>query len=56
VTLTHISDTARWVAHYRAMESKRPDAIFRDPFAPAKRREEFRRMAGFVLFERAREE
>jgi methyltransferase (TIGR00027 family) len=29
----HISDTAKWVAVYRAMETKRPDAIFRDPFA-----------------------
>jgi methyltransferase (TIGR00027 family) len=33
-----ISDTARWVALYRAMESERPDAHFRDPFA--------RRLAG----------
>jgi methyltransferase (TIGR00027 family) len=31
--LTHISDTARWVAMYRALESERPDALFRDPFA-----------------------
>jgi methyltransferase (TIGR00027 family) len=28
-----ISDTARWVAVYRARESERPDAIFRDPYA-----------------------
>ena len=27
------SDTALWVAIYRAMESERPDALFRDPFA-----------------------
>jgi methyltransferase (TIGR00027 family) len=33
-----VSDTARWVAYYRAMETDRPDAIFRDPFA--------RRLAG----------
>ena len=33
MTISHISDTARWVAHYRAMETARPDAIFRDPFA-----------------------
>jgi methyltransferase (TIGR00027 family) len=33
VTITHISDTARWVAYYRAMETARPDAIFKDPFA-----------------------
>jgi methyltransferase (TIGR00027 family) len=31
--IEHISDTARWVAVYRAMESDRPDALFRDPFA-----------------------
>jgi methyltransferase (TIGR00027 family) len=36
--ISHVSDTARWVAVYRAMESERPDAIFRDPFA--------RRLAG----------
>jgi methyltransferase (TIGR00027 family) len=29
----HVSDTARWVAVYRAWESARPDALFRDPFA-----------------------
>jgi O-methyltransferase involved in polyketide biosynthesis len=29
----NVSDTARWVAVYRAMETARPDAIFRDPFA-----------------------
>jgi methyltransferase (TIGR00027 family) len=31
--LPNISDTARWVAVYRATESARPDALFRDPFA-----------------------
>ena len=31
--ITHVSGTARWVAIDRAMESERPDAIFRDPFA-----------------------
>jgi methyltransferase (TIGR00027 family) len=31
--IEHISDTARWVAVYRAMETERPDAIFRDPHA-----------------------
>ncbi len=29
----HVSDTALWVAHYRAEESRRPDALFHDPFA-----------------------
>ena len=28
-----VSDTARWVAVYRAWESARPDALFSDPFA-----------------------
>lgn len=36
--VSHVSDTALWVAMYRAMESERPDAHFRDPFA--------RRLAG----------
>lgn len=31
--IENISDTARWVAVYRAMESARRDAIFNDPFA-----------------------
>ncbi len=31
--IENISDTARWVAVYRAMETERDDAIFKDPFA-----------------------
>jgi methyltransferase (TIGR00027 family) len=31
--IRNISDTARWVAFYRAMETERVDAIFRDPHA-----------------------
>ena len=31
--INNISDTALWVAHYRAMETERPNAHFRDPFA-----------------------
>lgn len=38
MAIEHVSDTARWVAVYRAMETERSDAIFRDPFA--------RRLAG----------
>jgi methyltransferase (TIGR00027 family) len=38
MSIENVSDTARWVAMYRAMESERPDAHFRDPFA--------RRLAG----------
>jgi methyltransferase (TIGR00027 family) len=29
----NISDTALWAAHFRAEESRRPDALFRDPYA-----------------------
>src|SRR5260370_10467905 len=31
--IKNISDTARWMAFYRAMESERPDAHFHDPYA-----------------------
>src|SRR5690349_9305969 len=36
--ISSVSDTARWVAMYRAMESERPDALFHDAYA--------RRLAG----------
>jgi len=32
-TVRNISDTARWVAYFRARETQRPDALFRDPYA-----------------------
>ena len=32
-SIQNVSDTALWVAVYRAMETARPDAIFRDPYA-----------------------
>ena len=28
-----VSDTARWVAYFRALETRRPDALFHDPYA-----------------------
>jgi methyltransferase (TIGR00027 family) len=31
--ISNVSDTARWVAAYRAAESARPDALFVDPYA-----------------------
>ncbi len=31
--IRNISDTARWTAFHRALETDRPDALFRDPFA-----------------------
>lgn len=36
--IRNISDTARWAAAYRALETERPNALFRDPLA--------RRLAG----------
>jgi methyltransferase (TIGR00027 family) len=36
--VSHVSDTARWVAMYRALETERADALFRDRYA--------RRLAG----------
>ena len=32
-TVRNISDTARWVAYFRALETRRSDALFRDPYA-----------------------
>ena len=29
----NVSDTALWAAHFRAEESRRPHALFRDPYA-----------------------
>src|SRR6478672_2782051 len=31
--IRNISDTARWAATFRAIESERPDALFHDPYA-----------------------
>jgi methyltransferase (TIGR00027 family) len=33
MTVRGVSDTARWVAYFRALETQRPDALFRDPYA-----------------------
>jgi methyltransferase (TIGR00027 family) len=48
--IRNISDTARWTATYRARETERPDALFRDPLArrlAGERGEQIRRhMAG----------
>lgn len=32
-TIDNVSDTAFWVAHYRSVETRRNDALFRDPLA-----------------------
>lgn len=42
----NVADTALWVAYFRALETERPDAIFRDPYA--------KRLAGERGFEIAK--
>ena len=46
--IRNVSDTALWVAVYRAMESERPDALFHDPYA---RQLAGERMSGIFLLE-----
>jgi len=45
-----VSDTARWMAVYRARESERPDAVFHDPFARALAGERGERIAAALPF------
>src|SRR5471030_2653313 len=45
-----VSDTARWMAVYRARESDREDAAFRDPFARALAGERGERIAASLKF------
>lgn len=47
-----ISDTAQWVAYYRAEETDRPDAVFRDPHARALAGERGERIAKSQGFDR----
>jgi len=51
--IQHVSDTARWVALYRAMESDRPDALFRDPYARKLAGEQGERIVGSMRKGRA---
>ncbi|HEX3770714.1 MAG TPA: SAM-dependent methyltransferase [Polyangiaceae bacterium] len=46
---TDVADTATWVAAYRAMESERPDALFRDPLAARVAGARGRRLAAEVV-------
>ena len=48
-----ISDTARWVAIFRAEESERPDAIFQDRFARKLAGEKGEQIANAIEFSRA---
>jgi methyltransferase (TIGR00027 family) len=45
-----ISDTARWMAVYRARENERQDAVFKDPFARALAGERGERIASALTF------
>jgi len=45
-SVAHVSDTALWVAVHRATESKRKDALFRDPYAERLAGERGRQIAG----------
>ena len=45
-SVSHVSDTALWVAVHRAMESRRKDALFRDPYAERLAGERGRQIVG----------
>ena len=46
--ISNVSDTARWVAVYRARESARPDALFHDPYAQLLAGERGQAIASFM--------
>lgn len=46
--IANVSDTARWVAVYRARESARPDALFHDPYAQLLAGERGQAIASFM--------
>jgi methyltransferase (TIGR00027 family) len=48
----NISDTAKWVAFFRAQESERADAVFHDPFAKKLAGEKGERIATVAKFSR----
>ena len=50
--VANISDTARWVAVFRAEESERSDAVFNDPFARKLAGEKGARIADAIGFSR----
>ena len=50
--IQNISDTARWVAFFRAEESERPDAVFHDPFARRLTGEKGEQIANSIGFSR----
>jgi methyltransferase (TIGR00027 family) len=53
--IRNISDTARWVAVYRARETERPDALFRDHFARRLAGERGEQIAGKMAYRSPKE-
>jgi len=53
--ITNVSDTAMWVATYRAMESERADALFHDPFARLLAGERGKKIAATMVYPRVME-
>ena len=51
--ITHIADTALWVATYRAIESERPDALFHDALAGLLVGDRGRRIASAMPYSKA---
>ncbi|MEI9936519.1 MAG: SAM-dependent methyltransferase [Pseudomonadota bacterium] len=51
--IEHVADTAFWVASYRALESERTDALFRDPLARLLSGEKGRQIARSMPDDRA---
>lgn len=50
--IDNLSDTALWVAIFRAEESERPDAVFKDPFARRLAGERGEQIANAIKFSR----
>ncbi|MEP6595845.1 MAG: SAM-dependent methyltransferase [Ginsengibacter sp.] len=50
--MQNISDTAKWVAIFRADESEKPDAVFHDPFARRRAGEKGKVIADAIEFSR----
>src|SRR4051812_35879114 len=51
--IEHVTDTAFWVASYRARESERPDALFRDPLSELLAGEKGRQIARSIPGDRS---
>jgi methyltransferase (TIGR00027 family) len=52
IEIQDVSDTALWVAMFRAIESERPDALFHDPLAAVLAGERGRKLSESIPYER----